>query len=65
MNKLDLNELEFDIYGVNLNRNIRINDIDYSKRDAYTIAMKLLSASKDILDYLERDIDDGLRYTQR
>jgi len=65
MDKLDLNELEFDISGVNLNRNIRINNIDYSKRDSYTIAMKLLLASKDILDYLERDIDDGLRYTQR
>ena len=59
---MNIQDLEIDIrYSSNLDTYIKINNDFYSKVEAYEIAKKLLSASNEILDLIDRDISDSLK----
>lgn len=59
---MNIQDLEIDIrYSPNLDTYIKINNDFYSKVEAYEIAKKLLSASNEILDLIDRDISDSLK----
>lgn len=59
---MNIQDLEIDIrYSSNLDTYIKINNDFYSKVESYEIAKKLLSASNEILDLIDRDISDSLK----
>lgn len=59
---MNIQDLEINIrHSSNLDTYIKINNHFYSKVEAYEIAKKLLSASNEILDLIDRDISDSLK----
>lgn len=59
---MNIQDLEIDIrYSPNKDTYIKINNDFYSKVEAYEIAKKLLSASNEIMDLIDRDIIESLK----